>query len=270
MVLDCDTGTDDAVAIMLTGLRPELDLVAVTTVWGNCPVEDTAANSLSALEVIARGDVPVLAGLGGPLGTEPRHVEAVDWLVETARSATQQFTLVCTGPLSNIAAALLAQPALTETVDEVVVMGGSLDASAGLPESETNAGHDPAACAAVLSARFERLVLVPLDATHQAPIAYEHCAALRDLGTTAGAAAADLIEQRIAGRDQAPVHDALTVAYLLDPAVLVLRPATVSVDIADIPGRTTAIFGRGAGAVQVAVGADQARFFDLLLDSFSR
>ncbi|MDX6277176.1 MAG: hypothetical protein QOJ72_1304 [Nocardioidaceae bacterium] len=301
IVLDCDTGTDDAIAIMLACSRPELDLLAVTAVWGNHAVQHTADNSLRTLDLVGRADVPVFAGCDGPIeagerpGGSPEPdtlpippaarsvdpVHAVEWLVETARAATEQFTLVPTGSLSNIASAVRADPGIVEAIDELVVMGGVVERGGDLPDVETNVGYDPDAAQGVLDAGFERLVLVTLDATYRACVTSAQCDQLRDTGSAAAVLAAEFIEQRIAryrllpamgGRAAAPVHDALTIAYLLDPTLVTLRPGRVRVE-------TTAGTSRGrtdidldpvdltASDVQVAVDADAGPFFDLLLDS---
>jgi inosine-uridine nucleoside N-ribohydrolase len=304
LVLDCDTGTDDAIAIMLACSRPELELLAVTAVWGNHAVEYTADNSLRTLDIVGRSDVPVLAGCDGPIAPradlppakrspepdllplppsrrapEPRH--AVEWLVETARAATEQFTLVPTGSLSNIAAAIRADASIVDAIDEIVVMGGVIQRGGPLPAVETNIGHDPEAADVVLGAGFERLVLIPLDATHRAIVTSEQCATLRREGGVAAKVAADFIEQRIeryrtlpamAGRAAAPVHDALTVAYLVDPTLVTLRPARVRVETAAAAtrGRTDIeLDPSGPGQVLVAVDADPLRFFALLHSSLS-
>jgi inosine-uridine nucleoside N-ribohydrolase len=302
VVLDCDTGTDDAVAIMLAAARPELDLVAVTAVWGNHAVERTADNSRRTLDLIGGSDIPVYAGRNGPVApppgapaaigsTEPDTLplppattplepqDAVEWLVETARTATERFTLVPTGSLSNIASAVAADPTFVEAVEEIVIMGGVIERGGLLPEVETNVGYDPEAAQQVLDAGFERLVLVPLDATYRSTVTAEQCATLREAGGTAVGVAADFIEQRIEryrtlpamqGRAAAPVHDALTVAYLVDPTLVTLRPATVRVHTGDSPtrGRTDIALDR-AGTVHVATDPDADRFFDLLLNSLA-
>jgi inosine-uridine nucleoside N-ribohydrolase len=302
VILDCDTGTDDAIAIMLAAARPELDLVAVTAVWGNHPVERTADNSRRTLDLIGRPDIPVYAGrnapvdppAGAPAATgspEPDTLplppattaldpqDAVEWLVETARAATGQFTLVPTGSMSNVAAAIAADPSFVEAVEEIVVMGGVMERGGQLPEIETNVGHDPEAAQQVLAAGFERLVLVPLDATYRAIITADQCATLREDGGVAAGAAADFIEQRIARyrklpamgrRSAAPVHDALTIAYLVDPTLVTLRPATVRVQIGNSPTRGRTDITLGNGAVQVVTDADASRFFELLRESLAR
>ena len=300
VILDCDTGTDDAIAIMLAVARPELDLLAVTAVWGNHAVEHTADNSRRTLDLIGRTDIPVYAGRSAPVAPPPGAAaaegspepdtlplpkasqaiepqDAVEWLVETARSATEQFTLVPTGSMSNVAAAAAADPSFVDAVDEIVMMGGVIERGGLLPEVETNVGYDPEAAQRVLDAGFERVVLVPLDATYRATVTVEQCATLRDGGAAAGIAA-DFIEQRIeryrrlpamSGRAAAPVHDALTVAYLVDPTLVTLRPATVCVHTGDAPTRGRTDITVGTGDVQVAVDADAPRFFELLRESLA-
>lgn len=301
LILDCDTGTDDAIAIMLAAARPELDLLAVTAVWGNHAVEHTADNSLRTLDLIGRTDIPVYAGRGAPIEPPPgapapvgspepdtlplppatqtvEQQDAVEWLVETARATTQRFTLVPTGSMSNVASAVGADPAFVDAVDEIVMMGGVIERGGRLPEVETNVGHDPEAAQRVLDAGFERLVLVPLDATYRATVTAEQCAALRAGGGAAAGVAADFIEQRIeryrqlpamGGRAAAPVHDALTVAYIVDPTLITLRPATVRVHTGDSPTRGRTDITLGGGDVQVATDADAARFFELLRESLT-
>jgi inosine-uridine nucleoside N-ribohydrolase len=301
VILDCDTGTDDAVAIMLAAARPELDLVAVTAVWGNHAVEHTADNARRTLDLIGRTDIPVYAGCDGPVdapaaapaaegspepGTLPlppattavESQDAVEWLVETARAATEQFTLVPTGSMSNVASAIAADPSFVEAVEEIVVMGGVIERGGPLPEVETNVGHDPEAAQRVLDAGFERLVLVPLDATYRAVVTAEQCATLRAGGGAAAGAAADFIEQRIeryrqlpamGGRSAAPVHDALTIAYLVDPTLVTLRPATVRVQIGTSPTRGRTDVTLGSGDVNVVTDADAERFFELLREALT-
>lgn len=302
LVLDCDTGTDDAVSIMLAAARPELDLLAVTAVWGNHAVEHTADNSRRTLDLIGRADIPVYAGRSAPVAppagataapgsTEPESLpippatmaiepqDAVEWLVETARSATERFTLVPTGSMSNVAAAVAADPAFVDAVDEIVVMGGVMERGGLLPDIETNVGYDPEAAQRVLDAGFERLVLVPLDATYLAIVTAEQCATLRSAGSAAAGTAADFIEQRIeryrklpamGGRAAAPVHDALTIAYLVDPTLVTLHPGTMRVHTGDSPtrGRTDITFD-AAGHVLVALDPDASRFFELLRESLA-
>lgn len=268
MILDVDTGTDDAVAIMFAALHPDLDLVGVTTVNGNVAVEHCTDNSLRVLDFIGRSEVPVYQGLARPLvrhdfprpkrfarnsdedmhGTElpipaahstRRDQGAVEYLVETFRATTEEITLVPVGPLSNIAAALAIEPRLVDAVPEVVIMGGGHAMGNESAAAEFNIWADPEAADMVLSAGFRSVTLVPLDATHQALVTKADCQALAALGTPAGTAAARFIGRRVdaygRGRavdavDAAPVHDALCTAYLVCPEVITTRRLHVAVE----------------------------------------
>jgi inosine-uridine nucleoside N-ribohydrolase len=306
LILDVDTGTDDAIALMMAGLAPNLDLLGCTTVWGNHAVEQCTDNTLRVLDLIGRADVPVHQGLGKPFAPIPflfePHVDserelihptvfpverstrragsgtAVEWLLETLRLATEPVTLVAVAPLTNIAAAVTVDPSVVEAVSEIVIMGGGHAFGNVTPAAEANIWHDPVAAEVVLQAGFERLVLVPLDATHRANVSRRQTKALRDLGTLAAEAAAALIDQRIHGYtrtqplempDVAPIHDALCVAYLMDPAVVDLQPFHVAVEstgvtsfgqtVIDTHGR-----GRRAPNAHVALNADAELFNELL------
>lgn len=263
VVLDCDTGTDDAVAIMMAALHPALELLGVCCVFGNHPVEQTTANTRRVLAAIGCGEVPVLPGAPAAGAEEST---AVDWLVALLRRTPEPVTVVATGPLTDIAAALRRDPTLVQAVEELVVMGGNFTVEVAGPV-ERNTGNDPAALATVLAAGLRRLVLVPLDATYQAPMGAAEISALRALGTPAATLAAGCVEERIEvyrsvpGMDgRAPVHDPLTIGHLLDPAVVQLSPRRVAVDRT---GRTSLV--DGAANALVALGCDAARFRDLLL-----
>ncbi|MFI7639693.1 nucleoside hydrolase [Nonomuraea sp. NPDC049400] len=268
VILDVDTGTDDAVAIMFAALHPELDLIGVTTVNGNVPLENTTDNTLRVLDWIGSSHIPVFAGLSRPItrlgfpsgkhferdsGDDPhgsalplpparsarRDTGAVEFLVETLRATTEQITLVPVGPLSNIATVLAIDPSLTEAVDELVVMGGGHAVTNVTASAEFNIWADPEAASMVLSAGFTRLTLVPLDATYQALITRDTCLRLEESGTPAGIAASRFISRRISAyqgvvtaADAAPVHDVVCTAYLVQPQVITTRSVHVAVETA--------------------------------------
>lgn len=258
LVLDVDTGTDDAVAIMLAALHPDLDLVAVTTVNGNVPVDHCTENSLRVLDYVARSDVPVYEGAAAPIarpdfpvpraarGFSDVHGEYLD--IPPARSRARQgdaaralvslfsepgaeeLVLVATGPLSNVALALKLEPSFVTNVRRLVIMGGGHEVGNVTASAEFNIWADPEAARVVLTSGIADITLVPLDATHRALVSYEDCQRLRELGTAAGTATATFVERRIGAYDAsqpmaragaAPVHDALCVAYLVDRSVIV-------------------------------------------------
>jgi purine nucleosidase/ribosylpyrimidine nucleosidase len=303
VVLDCDTGSDDAIAIMLAALHPELDLVGVTTVWGNADVDVTTENTLRALETAGRPDVPVFRGAAvsssappalpddvgratyldlPPASVTARPQPAVEWLAETLRAAAEPLTLVPLGPLTNIAAALALDPRIVESVEEIVVMGGSHARTGVTADAERNIWNDAAAAQTVLDAGFSRLVLLTLDATYGAALGRGHARALAELGTPVGTVAAALVEQRIADyrdvpdmaeRGTAPVHDPLAVAYVAEPALLRLRHLHVTVEQGGPSHGRTVIDTDGAGAgspnAQVSLEADGDAYADLLLRTFA-
>lgn len=312
LILDVDTGTDDAVAIMLAALHPALDLVACTTVNGNAPVEYCTDNTLRVLDHIARSDIPVYEGAARPFvradfpvpraqndlagkihgktlpvpPTARRKADAgaVEFLIETYRNATEEITLVPVAPLTNIAAALTLDPKLGERIPEVVIMGGGHEIGNVTPAAEFNIWADPEAAAIVLAAGFRKLTLVPLDATHRALVSYGDCQRLRALGTPAGAAAAEFIGHRIEVHDEiqkmavagtTPVHDAVCVGSLIDPAIITTRRHHVAVETSGAltVGRTvidTHFRGSGAPQADVAFDADASRFLNILLETFAR
>jgi purine nucleosidase/ribosylpyrimidine nucleosidase len=310
VILDVDTGTDDAVAIMFAALHPDIDLIGVTTVNGNVPLENTTDNTLRVLDWIDRSDIPVHAGLARPIvrlefpaikhferdsgddphGSalpipEPRSVRsatgAVEFLVETLRAATEPITLVPVGPLSNIAAALAIDPALTDAVDEVVIMGGGHAETNVTASAEFNIWADPEAANMVLAAGFDRLTLVPLDATHQALVTRDTCTALEKSVTPAGIAAARFISRRIdayhgtlSADHSAPVHDVVCTAYLVRPEIITTRRLHVTVDTTSplTVGRTvmdTRPNSKQEPNADVAFGADAALLAELLLEVFT-
>jgi inosine-uridine nucleoside N-ribohydrolase len=266
LILDCDTGTDDAVAIMLAALHPDLELLGVATVNGNVEVAQCTDNTLRTLDLIGRGDIPVYEGLARPivrsdfpvpralkrdpkvhLATLPfpdarsvkQTLSAPEYLVRAFAERPGEIVLVAVGPLSNLAAAIALDPAFAGNVSELVIMGGAIDKSNVTPSAEFNIWADPEAASVVMEAPFAKITLVPLDATHQALISLDQCAKLRALGSAAGEAAAKLVEFRIGGYQAnqptgvpqtAPVHDAVCIAALVDPQVIGTKFVNVAVE----------------------------------------
>lgn len=256
VIMDVDTGTDDAVALMCAALHPDLELVAATTVNGNVKVEYCTENSLRVFDYIGksipvyqgmaspifREDLPVPSREGGastqihgryldiPEGTSRKQDQhAVDFLIEYFLSPAGADTiLVATGPLSNVASAIKREPRLVENIPAVVMMGGGHHVSNVTPSAEFNMWADPEAARVVFRGGFKSLTVVPLDATHKAQVSLADCQLLRGLNTPAANAAATFIEKRIEGyqavygghTNSAPVHDPLALLSVVEPAVL--------------------------------------------------
>jgi inosine-uridine nucleoside N-ribohydrolase len=219
---------------------------------------------------------------------EPRSAKqrqrAVEFLVETYLGATEPITLVPVGPLTNIAMALKLEPRIVERIPQTVIMGGGHEVGNSTPAAEFNVWADPEAAQVVFRAGLQELTLVPLDATHQALVTLDDCRRLRELGTPAATAAADFQERRIHSynefqpmdiSDSAPIHDALAVAYLIDPSVVSGLRAHVDVEIHGelTVGRTVIdTHGRSKQAPNafVALDADTPKFVALLLETLAR
>ncbi|CAN5635260.1 pyrimidine-specific ribonucleoside hydrolase RihA [soil metagenome] len=270
VLLDCDTGTDDAVAIMLAALSPALELVAVTTVNGNVPVEIVTENTLRVLQYVGRPDVPVHQGAAHAIDRGdfpvPRHqlrgfemhgtyldlppsvvharsTDAVEALAREALAGADRgtpITIIATGPLTNIAECVRRHPEFVHAVERIVIMGGGHALGNVTPSAEFNFWADPEAAKEVLAAGFRDVLLVPLDATHLALVSGSDCAQLRALGTPAGTATAAVIEQRIDGHDAsqpmaqlgtAPVHDAVCVAAVIRAQVISTVEVHVDVEV---------------------------------------
>lgn len=312
IILDVDTGTDDAVAIMMAALHPGIELTACTTVWGNRPVEFTTANTLRVLDSIGFSGIPVYRGLDAPFGPiavpgpgtddhsggkmHPERLDlpdtdrqaeatgAVEWLVQALRTAAEPITVVAVGPLTNIAAALTLDPGIADSIGELVIMGGANGFGNATPSAESNIWHDPVAADVVFSAGLRRRVLIPLDATHDALITAEQADELTAIGTPAAIATGDLIRQRILAHDEsqpqpiphsAPIHDALCIAYLIEPEVVPLDFYHVGIETTGILtyGRTVIDVRRRGYAppnAWVALAADRDRFYRILRDGVSR
>jgi inosine-uridine nucleoside N-ribohydrolase len=311
LILDVDTGTDDAVALMLAAVHPDLELVAATTVNGNNPVANCTDNTLRVFDLLGL-DIPVYEGAATPLtrsdfpvprevirakgamhGLElpipaPRSVKgwqrAVDFLVETYMTTTEPIALVPVGPLTNVATAIKLEPRIVERIPRTVIMGGAHHRGNTTAAAEFNVWADPEAARIVFAAGLRDLVLVPLDATHRALVSLDDCRRMRESGTPAGEAAAAFIERRIMAYDDlqpmaiphtAPVHDALAVACLIDPAVVSGHRLHVDVETTGelTVGRTVmdtrSLPEREANAF-VAFDADAPKFVSMLLETFAR
>ena len=297
IVLDCDPGHDDAIALLLALASPELELLAVTTTHGNQTLEKTTANAIRVLELAGRTDVSVAAGADRPLerdltvaahvhgesgldgpvlpppGRAPVGQHAVDFMVERIVGSPQPVTLVPTGPLTNIA--LLLDRIGNENIERIVLMGGAIAEGNMTPAAEFNVWADPEAAQRVLHAGID-VTMIGLDVTHKALLTPAIADRLRTTGRL-GVFVAELVEfftvyhRKTYGWDGAPIHDAVAVAHVLDPGLVQTRGRNVEVELESelCRGRTVVDLwqrtGRPANA-HVGVDLDAERFFDLLVE----
>jgi inosine-uridine nucleoside N-ribohydrolase len=297
VILDVDPGHDDAVAIMLACGAPALDLLAVTTVAGNVPLEKTTRNALRVLSLIGRTDVPVAAGASSPLrrplhtaedihgesgldgpeipdaSTEPDERGATGLIADAIRDASEPVTLIPTGPLTNIATFLREHPDLKGRVARISLMGGSIGLGNTTPAAEFNVYVDPEAAREVFDSGL-RITMSGLDVTHQAGTGPAERENLRSLGRI-GAVVSDLLEffaatyERVYGFDAPPLHDPVAVAAVLEPNLLETRLMRVDVECESelTRGETVCDFYGVTGKLpnaEVGVGLDRDAFFDLL------
>jgi inosine-uridine nucleoside N-ribohydrolase len=298
ILLDCDPGHDDAIALLLALGSPEVELRGLTTVAGNQTLEKTTANAIRVLELAGRADVPVAAGSPRPLvrelrvaanvhgetgldgpdlpppQAEPSGQHAIDFLAERLEGAT----LVATGPLTNVALLLARYP--DARPERIVLMGGAIAEGNVTPAAEFNVWADPEAAARVFGSGLD-VTMVGLDVTHRALVTSAHAEELRR-AERVGRAVAELLDfygvfhREVYGFDGSPVHDAVAVAHVIDPTLLEVERLNVRVDCcADelCRGRTVVDVWRRTGLepnASVAVGIDSDRFLALLLERLAR
>ncbi len=308
ILLDCDPGCDDAVAILLAAGSPEVELVGITTVAGNQTLDKTTRNALAVATIGRIGDVPVVAGhdrpLVRPLRTAPafhgesgldgpapvvpdrqaRPGHAVDYIVETVMSAPGEVTLVATGPLTNVASALRREPAIAEAALGLVVMGGAYGRGNVTQTAEFNVFVDPEAAAVAFGATWP-VTMVGLDVTHQAACTEQVQRRIAGLGTPLATFTVEMLEfyrrayRREKGLEDPPLHDPCAIAYLIAPDLFEMLPADVEVElVGTLTAGTTVVRFAGPGAAsrpegqrhRVAVRLDPGAMFDLVVDAIER
>ncbi len=303
VILDVDPGHDDAVALMMACGSPDLDLLAVTTVAGNVPLEKTTRNALRVLSLVGHTHVPVAAGAAAPLcrtlhtaedihgesgleGTEIPEAGfasdkrgAVDLIADTLRASPQPVTLVPVGPLTNVARLLCEHPDLKGKIAHVSLMGGSIGLGNTTPAAEFNIFVDPEAAREVFCSGLP-VTMTGLDVTHQAGAGPAERERLRAVGGL-GAVVAELLDffaatyEGVFGFDVPPLHDPVAVATVLNSSLLETRPMRVDVECeSDLTrGETVCDFYGVTGKppnAEVGVELDRDAFFEHLYDALGR
>ena len=301
IILDCDPGHDDAIAILLALASPEIELLGVTTVSGNQTLDKTTANALRVLELAGRGDIPVYAGADAPFvrkrdvaahvhgesgldgpdlpapskPQQPQH--AVEYLAAQFRGSDKPV-LVATGPLTNVG--LLFATHADARPERIVLMGGAIGEGNRTPAAEFNIWADPEAAQRVFAENLDT-TMVGLDATHRALIKDEHTERMRGAGKV-GKVVAELMDfyarfhkQRYPDLAGSPMHDPVCIAHLIDPTLLDVRDAYIEVDCTTGPswGRTNVDWRNrehfGAPNAKIALDIDGDRFAELIVERVS-
>ena len=297
IVIDCDPGHDDAIAILLSLASPEVELRGITTVAGNQTLEKTTRNALKILELASRTDIPVAAGADRPLvrelrtaahvhgesglegpdlpepTTAPVDAHAADLLAELLEPGV---VLVPTGPLTNVALLLERHPDVKP--ERIVWMGGAIAEGNVTPAAEFNAFVDPEAAARVFASGVE-VTLIGLDITHKALFTRAHADRLRGTGR-AGKAVAELSDffqifhESRYRFDGSPIHDALAVAAVIDPSLVTTVECNVEIETASewCDGRTVVdrwnVTDRPRNC-RAGIDVDAERFLELLVERIS-
>ncbi len=306
IIIDTDPGQDDAVAILLALASPELNVLGITAVAGNVPLELTQRNARIVCELAGRPDIRVYAGCDSPLGRKlvtAEHVHGktgldgpqlvdpvmpletqhgVDFIIETLRREPSHSVTLCPlGPLTNIATAFIKAPDVVERVQQIVLMGGAYFEVGNItPAAEFNIYVDPTAAQQVFRSGVP-LVVMPLDVTHKALTNRARIEAFRALGTEPGRMVAEWtdfferFDMQKYGAEGAPLHDPCVIAYLIDPSLFAGRHINVEIETQSelTLGMTVAdwwgISGRAANALFIG-SIDTDRFFALLIDRIGR
>jgi inosine-uridine nucleoside N-ribohydrolase len=309
VIVDCDPGHDDVVALWLAAGHPALDLLAVTTVGGNVPLEHTSRNARIALSVAGIGDVPVAAGASGPIARELSTAEwihgenglggpvlpdpdtaptpvpldarsASELIADTLTAASEPVAIIATGPITNVAVFLRERPDLSDRVREIVWMGGSTERGNVTPYAEFNAWVDPEALAQVLASGI-RFTMVGLNVTHHALVTTEVRERLTTVGNRTAGFGDELLEffcrtnHEVFGMPDGPLHDPVAVAVLADPGAVEVVHTRLDVELAgsETVGATSVdldgMLAREANA-WVAVGLDVERFWAAVESAYRR
>lgn len=300
IILDCDPGHDDAIALLLAAHHPEIDLLAITTVAGNQSVDKTTTNALKVCSLANIRNVPVARGMERPLlrpaqhdpnihgesgmdgpnvpepDMEPVSQHAVDLLIDMLLHSEGDITLVPTGPLTNIAAAIRSEPAILPKIQAISLMGGAIGLGNRTPEAEFNIWADPEAAAIVFGCG-RPITMSPLEVTHQALATDEIIGRLRSAKRSVANFVADLLVffggtyRDVFGFPAPPVHDPCAVAAVIDPTILQAHMAFVAIETGGewTTGRTVCdVYGRWGKQpnVRLGYGLNVSRFWEMLIE----
>lgn len=303
IILDCDPGHDDAIALLVAAHHPALDLLAITTVSGNQTVEKTTYNTLKICSLAGIRDVPVARGADRPLVRPAQHAasihgesgldgpglpeptleivprDAVELLIDLLLASDGDITLVPTGPLTNIATAITREPAIVPRIKAISLMGGAIGLGNTTPAAEFNIYCDPEA-AAIVFACGRPITVSPLEVTHEALVNEEVLARLRAIKRPVATFAADLMSffgetyRNVYGFPAPPLHDPCAVAAVVDPTILHAHSMHVEIEtrgewtsgrmVCDVYGRLS----KEANA-RVGYGLEVERFWDLVIETLA-
>jgi ribosylpyrimidine nucleosidase len=298
VIIDCDPGHDDAVAIMMAASHPTIELIGITTVKGNHTLSRTTQNALNVCQYL-NIDVPVCQGMDRPIVRNSPPVEdrihgetgldgpvfekttrqkdsrhAVDFIIDTLLSSDEEITLVPTGPLSNIGLAIRKEPKILDKIKEIVLMGGTYQLGNVTPAAEFNIFADPEAAHIVFTCG-RPVTMMGLDVTRKALCYPEIIARMAKINNQASKLFVDLMkyfsktQKMVFGWEGGPLHDPTCIAYLIDPSCIELKSMYTEIDISGDSsyGRTNCDFFNISGKEhnsKVAIEIDANKFWNII------
>ncbi len=303
IIMDCDPGHDDAIAIILAAVQPSLEILAITTVSGNAEIEKTTDNALKICDLVSLTDVTVSKGASEPLvriretapgihgdsGLDGPELPApsrswseehgADTIIRLVKESTEPVTILPTGPLTNIALALTKAPEIKENIEEIVLMGGGTFGN-WTPTAEFNIWADPEAARKVFESGIPTVVM-GLDITHQALATKEVIEQVNQIDNHVSNIVGELLVffastyKEMFDFDGAPVHDVLTVAYLVAPELFTMKDVNIVVETkAEFTAGTTLIDLHGVTGREVnakfGVELDVEGFWKLMIDALKK
>ena len=298
IIIDCDPGVDDAIALMLALNSSALSVQGITVVAGNVPLALTQRNARQICELVGRQDIPIYAGCPRPLvrsliNAEEIHgktgldgatlpeptlplqtIHAVNYLIQTLQAAPEPITLATLGPLTNLAVAIIQVPSILAKIASIVMMGGGITHGNVTPMAEFNIYADPHAAHVVFETGVP-ITLISLDITHQVLTTPERLAAIQAVETRVSQVAFDLLshygkaDRETLGLAGAPLHDPCVMAYLLRPDLFATAPGSVKVETnSPLTLGQTIVSSPKAGdhaPVTIVTEVDAVGVYDLLL-----
>ncbi|EIV99397.1 pyrimidine-specific ribonucleoside hydrolase RihA [Thermoanaerobacter siderophilus] len=302
VIIDCDPGHDDAIALLLAFANDKLDVKAVTTVAGNQTIEKTFNNALKVLSfagintVVSKGaEKPLLrdlitapevhgdSGLDGPElpppNFKPSSKNAVETIMEVINESNEKITIIPTGPLTNIATVLLSNPEIKAKIERIVLMGGSMIGGNWTPAAEFNILVDPEAASIVFNSGVP-ITMCGLDVTHKAQIYKEEVEEIRNIGNKVAIMVAELLDfygkfhERF-GFKGMPLHDPVAVAYVIDPTIVTTQSFYVEIEIkGEFTNGCTVVdyyyVLKKPKNVEVVLDIDRERFIKMLYDAMRK
>lgn len=300
IILDCDPGHDDAVAITIAGISPTIELLGITVVSGNQSLEKTVKNALNVVQKLSL-EVPVYAGcsqpmirekiiaadihgesgLDGPVFEElvikSQKEHAVNYIVEKLINSEEKITIVTTGPMTNIGMAIRLEPKILDKIEEIVLMGGAYTIGNVTPAAEFNILADADAASICFRSSIP-ITMIGLDVTRKALCYPEIVDRMGKIDNVASKLFVDLMahfnksQKEIFGWEGGPLHDPITIAYLIDPTVLTTKPMYATIDIRSIDsyGRTNCDYFnyfKKEPTADIAIDIDVERFWDIVEES---